>query len=81
VFVCQCRGVTDRHVAGAVAEGCTSVRTVAALTGAGTVCGGCIPTIRDLVCGSCPSRAVALACDDDVLPVAAPVVLRTTADA
>jgi bacterioferritin-associated ferredoxin len=67
MFVCQCRGVTDRQVRGAVAEGCTTLRSVAAATGAGTGCGGCIPTIKDLVCTSCPSRMVALACDDTVL--------------
>lgn len=64
MIVCQCRGVSDRHVRAAVAEGCTSVRAVAAATGAGTVCGGCAPTLRQLACGDCPSRFVALACDD-----------------
>jgi bacterioferritin-associated ferredoxin len=68
MFVCQCRAVTDRQVRGAVAEGCTTLRAVAAATGAGTGCGACIPTVRDLVCGSCPSRVVALDCDDAVTP-------------
>ena len=77
MFVCQCRAVTDRQVRGAVAEGCESVRAVAATTGAGTVCGGCIPTVRDMVCSSCPSRSVALACDDvpESLHTPAPIPL------
>lgn len=66
MYVCQCRAVTDRQIRGAVAEGCTTLRSVAAATGAGTGCGGCIGTIRDLVCGSCPSLQVALSCDDAV---------------
>jgi bacterioferritin-associated ferredoxin len=64
VYVCQCRAVTDRQVRGAVAEGCTTLRAVAAMTGAGTGCGGCVPTLRSLVCGGCPSLHIALACDD-----------------
>ncbi|MGI9016048.1 MAG: (2Fe-2S)-binding protein [Euzebya sp.] len=69
MYVCQCEAVTDRQIRGAVAEGCTTLRSVAALTGAGTGCGGCIPTLRALVCGSCPSRVVDMACDDTVGPV------------
>lgn len=75
MYVCQCRGVTDRQVRGAVVEGCTTLRSVAAATGAGTACGGCISTIRDLVCGSCPSRVVDLVCDDIVGTGMAPVVV------
>jgi bacterioferritin-associated ferredoxin len=73
MFVCQCEAVTDRQIRGAVAEGCTTVRSVAAVTGAGTGCGGCIPTVRDLVCGSCPSRVVDLPCDDVVVAAGAEV--------
>ena len=73
MFVCQCRAVTDRQISGAVAEGCTTLRSVAAATGAGTACGGCIATIRDLVCGTCPSLAVGLACDDVIEPSASTV--------
>lgn len=66
MIVCQCRAVSDRLVRGAVAEGCTSLRSVAAATGAGTVCGTCVPTLRDLVCGGCPSLVTELACDDRI---------------
>lgn len=71
MYVCQCKVVTDRQIEAAVAEGCTSVRQVAALTGAGTACGGCVPTLRNMVCGSCPSLVTELACDD--APVGEPV--------
>ena len=70
MIVCQCRAVSDRLVRGAVAEGCTSLRSVAAATGAGTVCGTCVPTLRDLVCGGCPSLVTELACDDRIDAVA-----------
>jgi bacterioferritin-associated ferredoxin len=83
VYVCQCRAVTDRQVRGAVAEGCSTLRSVAALTGAGTGCGACVPTIRDLVCGNCPSLRTALPCDDgvdllvvDPAPAAAPLAAQ-----
>ncbi|MEO2108054.1 MAG: (2Fe-2S)-binding protein [Actinomycetota bacterium] len=71
MYVCQCKVVTDRQIEAAVAEGCTSVRQVAALTGAGTACGGCVPTLRNMVCGSCPSLVTELPCDD--APVGEPV--------
>lgn len=74
MYVCQCRAVTDRQVKGAIAEGCTTMRTVAAVTGAGTGCGGCLPTLRDLVCSTCPSGRVAVPCDDGVTPLPEPAV-------
>lgn len=68
MYVCQCQAVTDRQVVGAVAAGCRTLRAVAAATGAGAGCGICVPTVRDLVCRTCPARVVDLECDDAVGP-------------
>lgn len=48
MFVCHCRAVTDRQINDAIANGARSVEEVSAATGAGTVCGGCIPEIERL---------------------------------
>ena len=53
MYVCHCAVVTDRDVMESVANGARCVRDVALQTGAGQVCGGCISTVRELVCQSC----------------------------
>jgi bacterioferritin-associated ferredoxin len=53
MFVCHCSVVTDRDVIESVANGARCVRDVARQTGAGRVCGGCISTLRELVCQAC----------------------------
>jgi bacterioferritin-associated ferredoxin len=57
MYVCHCAVVTDRDVIESVANGATCVNDVARQTGAGRVCGGCISTLRELVCQACPVRA------------------------
>ena len=57
VYVCHCAVVTDRDVIESVANGARCVRDVALQTGAGRVCGGCISTLRELVCQSCSITA------------------------
>ena len=49
MFVCSCRGVTDRVVRDAVADGAASVDDVALRCGAGGACGGCWPTLERLL--------------------------------
>ena len=41
VYVCHCRGVSDRVVKAAVAAGDRTVEDIGASCGAGTDCGGC----------------------------------------
>jgi bacterioferritin-associated ferredoxin len=49
VIVCHCRVVTDHTVRTAISAGATTVADVAALSGAGTGCGGCVPTVEALL--------------------------------
>ena len=57
MYVCHCNVVTDRDVLESVANGASCVADVARQTGAGRVCGGCISTVRELVCQACPVLA------------------------
>lgn len=49
MYVCSCRGVSDRTVSQAIDEGAGDVGAVAARCGAGGRCGGCIPLIEELL--------------------------------
>ena len=48
-IACSCHGVRDRTVEDAVAAGARTVERVMELCGAGTNCGGCVPTIEALL--------------------------------
>jgi assimilatory nitrate reductase electron transfer subunit len=47
--LCRCAGVSRGTVEGAVAEGCSTVEEVSKETRAGTGCGGCRETVRELI--------------------------------
>ena len=47
-FVCQCMRVSSATLRGAVDAGCQTVQALLARTGAGTVCGGCVPKLAEL---------------------------------
>ena len=47
-FVCQCMRVSNATLNEAVAAGCRTVQALSARTGAGTVCGGCVPRLAEL---------------------------------
>ena len=49
MYVCLCRAVTDRQVRTAIRSGACSVADVMECTRAGTCCGGCHPTIEDIL--------------------------------
>jgi len=49
MFVCQCTGTTDRQIREALICGAQGEREVRRRCGAGTVCGGCTPTIQGLL--------------------------------
>lgn len=49
MYVCLCRGVSDRAVLGAIRSGAGTVEEVGRLTGAGTVCAGCRSAIEALL--------------------------------
>lgn len=49
MYVCHCRGVTDGSVRCAIEEGAREPGEVGRRCGAGTRCGGCLPTLRALL--------------------------------
>src|SRR5262245_7837456 len=48
VVVCQCMRVTHSSLVEAMAGGCQTVQALSIVTGAGTVCGGCVPGLAQL---------------------------------
>lgn len=49
MFVCLCKGISDRAVRACLREGARTVREVGMACGAGTDCGACRGVIRDLI--------------------------------
>lgn len=49
MYVCVCRGITDRDIREAIAEGARSVSDVAQMLGAGTGCGTCRDFTQELI--------------------------------
>ena len=49
MIVCHCRAVSDRVLREAVQRGHASVEAVVEETGAGSCCGGCLPSVHDIV--------------------------------
>ena len=49
MYACLCRAVTERSVREVVAAGASTVSEVRATCGAGTGCGGCLPSLRRLL--------------------------------
>jgi bacterioferritin-associated ferredoxin len=50
MWVCLCKGVTDRSIRAAVDAGARTTLDVALACRAGTGCGGCVPEVRRLIC-------------------------------
>ena len=49
MYVCLCKGVSDRTVKACIREGAMTVGLVGAACGAGTDCGSCRGMIADLI--------------------------------
>lgn len=49
MYVCHCRGVTDRRICEAIEGGACDSETVTRRCGAGGACGGCLPAVRALL--------------------------------
>ena len=49
MIVCHCKGINDRSIRQLVRKGAASPRQVALASGAGRLCGGCAPLIRELI--------------------------------
>ena len=67
MIVCHCRAVSDRAIKEVIRRGAHSPREVALACHAGRGCGGCIPTVRELIATETSPRAAERA----DLPVAA----------
>ncbi|ABG98143.1 nitrite reductase [NAD(P)H] large subunit [Rhodococcus jostii RHA1] len=50
--VCSCNGVTKGSICGAIVDGACDIAQVKSCTNAGTTCGGCLPTIKQLLASS-----------------------------
>ena len=59
MIVCHCRAVNDAAIRAAIAAGANDEIDVAVACKAGTDCGGCMPTITQLLdeCRACPLDA------------------------
>ena len=49
MVVCHCEAINDRTIRDALAAGSTTVDEIARDCGAGSQCGGCVDTIRNLL--------------------------------
>lgn len=52
MFVCVCNAVSDRDIAAARAQGCSSLDELAMRTGCGTTCGCCLDVAQQILHGS-----------------------------
>ncbi|WP_137724409.1 nitrite reductase large subunit NirB [Prescottella subtropica] len=50
--VCSCNAVTKGQICDAIVGGACDIAAVKACTGAGTTCGGCLPTVKQLLAAS-----------------------------
>ncbi|AWZ25859.1 nitrite reductase large subunit [Rhodococcus pyridinivorans] len=50
--VCSCNGVTKGAICGAISEGACDIAQIKSCTSAGTTCGGCLPSIKQLLAQS-----------------------------
>jgi bacterioferritin-associated ferredoxin len=57
MWVCYCNRIRDGAIRRAIRDGACTVRCIARATGAGTTCGGCRPTIAEIL--SCEVAATA----------------------
>jgi NAD(P)H-nitrite reductase large subunit len=56
VIVCHCEVVTDRDVTCAIDGGAQNIAQLCAATGAGRGCGGCVFTLKRLLCQHVPTN-------------------------
>jgi bacterioferritin-associated ferredoxin len=64
MWVCHCKAVSDRHIRAVLDSGARDVADVGLRCGAGTGCGGCVETVRQL-CEEAHAR-----CDETVFAAA-----------
>ena len=66
MYICNCNGVTEREIRGAVELGCATVADLKRELGVASCCGKCLPEASKLVracAGSCTQQAANAAGD------------------
>jgi bacterioferritin-associated ferredoxin len=63
MWVCHCKGVTDRQIRSAIRAGARTVVEISDHCRAGTGCGGCLPEVCRLLDDHLTSQAFYAACD------------------
>ncbi len=63
MYVCVCRGITDKQIVAAVDAGAQSLRDVRRTLGVSTVCGKCGPYAREVVRERVCNQAVEAVCE------------------
>lgn len=58
MYVCICKGITERQVKAAVDDGCTSLRELRAELGVASNCGKCACHVRDVLNEALAASAV-----------------------
>jgi bacterioferritin-associated ferredoxin len=61
MYICNCNGVTEREIRGAIELGCQSMAELSAQFGVGTCCGKCVPQASYLMRSCIPVREAAAA--------------------
>jgi nitrite reductase (NADH) large subunit len=56
VNICQCMSVSKGEISACISRGCASLVSIAADTGAGTVCGSCKPLMVELLSATTPVK-------------------------
>jgi len=49
MIICQCNGISDRAIRKAIRDGASDRNDVVRACMAGTACGGCVPTIDEII--------------------------------
>ena len=60
MIICHCRKVTDRAICAAIREGATTEEHIAEMCGAGTCCGGCLPSVSEIIDRECSDNRMHL---------------------
>ena len=60
MIVCHCWKLNDRELRQAIEGGAHSIEELGCATGAGTCCGGCHPTLEELVTSHGPKRSLVI---------------------
>ncbi|HWH41021.1 MAG TPA: (2Fe-2S)-binding protein [Usitatibacter sp.] len=65
MYICNCMGITEREIRGAVDLGCETVADLGRDLGVGTCCGKCVPEAGSLLRRCCAIQAAGqAACGD-----------------